>query len=96
MGCNFNTAQLTATTEKEAREAADRLQMDLLDQYGHDTYAGHLGICSHVEVGSRTAVTAEEAEEAASDLCEKWGPALLFKLSGEDDGYWLLVGYCAS
>lgn len=91
MGACFETVTIKAKNEIELRDKFAQMQRDLCYQYGHDTYAGHMGIVEGLEVRHKTFTTRREAVEWLDNNCEKWREAIAVKVG---PGEWLVGAVC--
>lgn len=80
MGANFETVKFNSCTTAELEKKFNILQEDYCDQYGTDTYAGHIGIATGLNIINKQFKDSKTAHEWLSDNTEKWGPALAVKV----------------
>lgn len=91
MGAILEYEELEAKDKTELKAKFKHLQDDLCYMYGHDTYAGHLGIKDGLVI-NELLVAPEKAEQMIEDN-EKWGPAQAIRIGKTR---WLVGGWCAS
>lgn len=82
MGAIFETRRFEAMSTEKLKQEFSELQSRLLDQYGSDAYAGHLGIANGLHITSMQfkANQLKEADQWLCDHAQKWEAAEAVKV----------------
>lgn len=76
MGATFDMVTIAPCSVEQLKKKFSQVQEDYCDQYGTDTYAGHIGIAPGLSVSSKKFKTTGDAEEWLHNNAEKWEPAI--------------------
>lgn len=76
MGANFDSLTFKPCSKEELEKQFKTAQNEMCEEYGHDTYAGHIGIASGLRISSRSFKTQNDAYEWVSENAEKWESAV--------------------
>lgn len=76
MGATFDITKFPMMSPKELYKEFGIKQQELCEQFGNDTYAGHLGIKDGLDIENRKFESFAEAERWIADNNEKWNSAV--------------------
>jgi predicted RNA-binding Zn-ribbon protein involved in translation (DUF1610 family) len=80
MGSCYNFLSLKACDEPALRKKFLQEQDDYCNQYGSDTYAGHIGIVKGLDITKKSFKTVKEAEDFVMETAQKWEAAIAVKV----------------
>jgi predicted RNA-binding Zn-ribbon protein involved in translation (DUF1610 family) len=83
MGAQFDTYYPNTTDVRQAKDLFYGRQQELCEQYGNDSYAGHLGIKDGLTIEDTLFNTEQEALDWLHENNNKWGSAHLVKYKGK-------------
>lgn len=96
MGAEYSQFKARCTRE-ELRPTFVEFQEQCFYDHGHSGYTGTMAEADGCSITTKEFITNEEAEEWLTEHAEKWGPALVVKVTLNDqEPYWLFGAWCSS
>lgn len=80
MGASYQSLTYKASSPEKLKGYFEKIQNDACYNRGHDSYSGHIGMSSGLQVSSLVFKNHTEAEDYVMEHASKWGPAIAVKV----------------
>lgn len=80
MGASYQSMTYKASSVESLKGHFKEIQNNACYNHGHDSYSGHIGMSSGLQVSSSSFKTHTEAEDYVMEKASKWGPAIAVKV----------------
>ena len=80
MGAVFCTATFKTMSETDLKKAFTDYRKDKLEEFGNDSYGGHMGLVQGLRIIDKTFATSYEAADWIADHQQKYSPAIAVKI----------------